>query len=1619
MRRRSFFKRTTVTMTFVLVATALFLTNQRSLGVVHANSQQAARNDVTQGELQAVDSSGKSLGECPLKHTTVKAEVTGFLSRVTVTQEFENSFQEKIEALYTFPLPQAAAVDDMTMIVGERTVKGKIMRREEAQAAYDAAKSNGQVASLLNQERPNIFTQAVANIMPGEKVTVIISYVETLKYENGTYEFVFPMVVSPRYIPSDSAEAQGEVSQVDVTPGDATQGEAPTKTESVPDAARLSPPMMPEDMRAGHDISIEIALDAGVPLDGFNSPTHEIETERPDDRRAIVHLKDKSTIPNKDFVFKYDVAGRRIEDALLSHRTNNEGFFTLILQPPDSVAVEDVTPKELVFVLDTSGSMQGFPFEKARETVNLALDHLNPQDTFNLITFSGDTHVLFNQPRYATPENLRKAKEFLDSRKSDGGTEMMKAIRAALKPSDGQARLRIACFMTDGQVGDDMAIIAEVQKYKNARVFSMGFGSAPNRFLLDKMAEAGRGEVEYVTPNEDGSSSARRFFERVRNPLLTDISIEWAGVSVKDVYPKAIPDLFSAKPLILAGRYSQGGSGMIRLKGKLAGQDFAREIPVNLPEAEARHDVLAALWARRRIDDLMMQDMNGMQSGQMGKDLRESITSLGLQYRLMTQFTSFVAVEDRVVTGGEGPRRVEVPAEASTSVSSATINAAGIGGATGALTASVTVTANYSGMTSSDSSTSSSIEPRTIVNLPLNGRSLIPLIYLSPGVAPPPNQLPDSSPARLAVNGQRPGSNSFQIDGVSADVGILPSQTNGTLPALTAAGGTNSLASLEGTQEIIIRTLNIEPQYGRVPGSQVAIVTRAGTNEFHGSLFEYFGNEALDANDWFASSRGLARAPHRRNIFGGVLGGPVKRDQSFFFFSYEGLRLRQPFTGITDVPSLESRLAAPFALQPFLNAFPLPTASGRADGLAEFASSFANQSRHDAASLRLDSNLTDRLSLFGRYNFASSEAEERGGALFSLNTLEQRRNRTQTFTAGLNFTNSPTVVTELRFNYSRVTESNGYQLDDFGGAIVSPVTGQLDFLSSNRNNSSVFDLNARNAVLKSAGVISSTQRQLNALGSINVVINSHFLKIGGDWRRLSPRLNSYAQEQSALFNGSAGALTGTASRVNLFSRSGETQPVFHNLSLYGQDEWRITPRLSVTYGVRWELAPAPSEHGGQGAPLALTAIDDPSRLMIAPAGAPLWRTTYNNFAPRASVSYELSQASGRETMLSAGVGVLYDTVNEPAGYLFTDSSPYLAGQSFSQLPFPIAPTAQAGATLAASPLTVPFIAFDPKLKLPYTLQWNASVERALGDNQKISLAYVGAMGRRLLLTQTLIEPNPDLSFVRLTTNGGRSSYKSLQLQFNRRLASGLQALVAYTLAKSEDDVPQDSIYRAMLPSADRRLDRAPSDFDVRHQLAGHLFYNLPALFDSRLGNSLTRNWVLSSLFYARSARPLNVVYAVPTSVGFAYLRPDLGLNAPLYLTDPAAGGGRRINTSAFSIPANQRQGTLERNALRGFPFSQIDVGLGRKFTLTDTLELHFRADAFNLLNHPSFEDPLGNDLSLGSKLFGSRVFLPNSTFGQSASLFGRGLWTGSGGGFNSANGTGGSRSIRFSVRLQF
>ncbi|HET6978561.1 MAG TPA: TonB-dependent receptor [Pyrinomonadaceae bacterium] len=1572
MRSRSILKwigLTAISLTVVLMLSNL--AHDERVSAANEKSQAQAQQQ-SPGALQILGQDGKPVSECPLKHTSVKAQVSGFLSRVTVTQDFENNSQEKIEAVYTFPLPQAAAVDDLTMLIGERVIKGKIMRREEAKAAYAAAKQIGRVASLLDQERPNIFTQQVANIMPGQSIRIVISYVETLKYENGSYEWVFPMVVGPRYMPV--AEEQPEPA-------------SPSNQEN--DASRTSPPSATEGVRAGHDISLEIDLDAGVPLVGLNSTTHETDVQQVNEKRAVVRLKDHNTIPNKDFVLTYRVAGDTINDAVLTHRSERGGFFTLILQPPQRVTAEDVMPKELVFVLDTSGSMDGFPFEKARETVNLALKNLYPHDTFNLITFAGETQILFPEPVLATRDNLRKAKDFLKDHESSGGTEMMTAIKAALEPSDSQDHVRIVCFLTDGQVGNDMEILSEVQKHKNARVFAMGFSPAPNRYLLDKMAEYGRGEVDYITGAGDTSKVAQLFNERIRNPLLTDISIDWTDLPVSDVYPKRVPDLFGVKPVIFSGRYSNGAKGTLRLKGKYAGQDFVRDIPVEFPDSQSDHDVLATLWGRRRIDDLMEEELASVEDQVVTRQKQEEIAEVGLNFKLMTQYTSFVAIDEVAFTGTEAPKKVEVPVEALPGTVAPGIQEL----------VQVTAAGGYL-VEGTGTALGTTVRVNQIIDLPLQGRSFLPLVILSPGVSPVnPNSGVERYQATYSVNGQRSTMNGLTVDGVNANFGIAAggespgASAAGNVPALTASGGANSLASYDSVQELNIKTVALQPEYGR-PGAQVEVVTRAGTNEFHGSVFHFFGNDALDANDWFANSRSLKQPPKRLNSFGGTFGGPIKRDKTFFFASYEGLRFRQPMVGVTDVPSLSSRAASPAELRSYLETFPFPNGSVRPDGFAEFASSFANPARHDVGSLKIDHMFNSSTALNARYNFADSDATQRGPSGFSLNTTNRIHSRSQMLNGSITHTYSSSTIFELRASYSRARVTSAYAFDNFGGASV-PVS---PFSTA----AFAFDLNSRNAAWMNGGEESNLQRQFNVLGSVVKVDGNHSFRFGGDFRRLSPVIGLRASEENVLFNGVDQAITGVATRVNQLSFVDRQNPVFKSFSLYAQDEWKQSQRMTLTYGVRWDLAPPPST----GHAFAVDQVDDPSTLKLASAGGSLWKTTFLNFAPRLGVVYQLSDRSNRELVFRGGVGLVYDTGQDRSGDLFANSIPFVSGAAVFNSPFP---------TLIASPGDLPLVAFDPQLKRPYVINWNASLQQGLGANQSLSATYLGSAGRRLLLTETLLNQNPDFNFLRLTRNRGESDYNALQVKFERPMREGFGVLASYTLARSSDNVTEDSTRRVIMTSSDPAFDRGPSDFDIRHQVTGLISYELPAPLRKGIGNKLTRNLALDSIFNMRSAKPLNVVYLFPTTFGVAALRPDVAAGNPAYFSDPLVAGGRRLNPGAFIVPADLQQGNLARNALRGFQFYQVDLALRRKFNLSETVALQFQADAFNLFNRANFEDLSGNDLVIGNTFAGDS-FTPNLAFGQSTAMSGRNL---AGGGFPSFYSFGGPRTLRFSLKLTF
>ncbi|HEX8282984.1 MAG TPA: carboxypeptidase regulatory-like domain-containing protein [Pyrinomonadaceae bacterium] len=935
---------------------------------------------------------------------------------------------------------------------------------------------------------------------------------------------------------------------------------------------------------------------------------------------------------------------------------------------------------------------------------------------------------------------------------------------------------------------------------------------------------------------------------------------------------------------------------------------------------------------------------------------------------------------------------------------------------------------------SASSSVGTVVNRRFVENLPLNGRSFQSLFELAPGAVLTRTSFNEQG--QFSVNGQRANANYFMVDGVSANVGVsagtAPGQAAaGGLPALTVLGGANNLVSLDALEEFRLLTSSYAPEFGRTPGAQVSIATRAGSNELHGSAFEYFRGGGLDANDWFANSRALARPAIRQHDFGATLGGPVRANRVFFFASYEGMRLRQPQYALTEVPSLAARASAGPQVRPLLDAFPAPNGADLGNGFAEFAASYSDPSRFDAASARFDFVATETLTLFARYANAPSRTTQRGGvsspgqAGQSLNTVNRTALDTETLTAGATWAPGPRATADLRFNWSRAHGETELALDDFGGAAVPDAA--LLFPPFAGPDSSGFQVTLRGGLNSGFGTgknVNNFQRQLNLVGNLSLVRGSHELKLGVDYRRLAPVYGPLNYAQTVVFgdaqtNGvTAAATTGRAFQIKVTADAEPRHPLFTNLSLYAQDSARVTERLTVVYGLRWELNPAPTERGGNH-PAVFRGFESGDGfggnvvgnipvgvVALATAGTPLWETTWLNFAPRAGVAFQLSPERG--TMLRGGLGLFYDLGTGQAAQAFGSVFPYARERLLSNVPFPLDPATAEPPPLNLDPPYGTVYAFAPSLRLPFTLQWSAGVEQPFEGRQSLSLSYVGAAGRRLLRQTALLRPSPNFNVVRLTTNSSASDYHALQAVYARRLSKGFQAHASYTWSHSIDDDSDDSSSGLVfVGSLDRAAERGPSTFDVRHSLSAAVSYDLPAPSRRARGASLARDWSLDAIFRARTATPVNVIQTTGVFIGdlVEARRPDLVGGVPLYLADPLAPGGRRLNPAAFA-EVSGRQGRLGRNALRGFGLTQLDLAVRRQFALSERARLQLRAEVFNVFNHPNFGDPVGD--------------LQSRLFGLSTQTLARSLGTGGvNGGLSPLYQVGGPRSVQLALRLGF
>lgn len=572
----------------------------------------------------------------PLESTHVSARVTGFVAEVSVEQTFRNPYTRPVEAVYLFPLPERSAVDSMTLRAGDRTVRAHIDRRERAQADYRDARERGVLASLLEQERPNLFRESVANIRPGDAVSVTLTYVSALDYEDGSYRFTYPLVAGPRYVPDAGEEGEGagqsahaDLHQVVLAPN----GERPDR------------------------VDVTIDADLGTSVASIDSPTHALTVERGDAHAAHVTLAEAAR-PDRDLEVRFHVAGAAptvaVEDS--PPEGGGAGTFALAIHPSLQVADAEVMPRELVFLLDTSSSMSGRPMALAQAAVEHALHGLRPTDTFRVLGFSDAVEPLSDAALPATPENVARAITFVRGLHALGSTEMVSGIEAALQPPGDDQRMRMVLLLTDGYIGAETDVFRAVHaSLGQSRVFALGVGSAVNRYLLTRVAEEGRGDVQVVLPGDDPAAAADAFAARIARPFLTDVSIDWGGLAVSDVYPRRLPDLFADRPLRVAAHYTSAGHGTVTIRGRVAGRPFEQAVDVTLASSGPARPELTSLWARARIADLT----TAMALAETPA-LVEEVTQIGLAHHLLTDYTAFLAIDEGYRAEG-GSVRVEEP----------------------------------------------------------------------------------------------------------------------------------------------------------------------------------------------------------------------------------------------------------------------------------------------------------------------------------------------------------------------------------------------------------------------------------------------------------------------------------------------------------------------------------------------------------------------------------------------------------------------------------------------------------------------------------------------------------------------------------------------------------------------------------------------------------------------------------------------------------------------------------------------------------------------------------------------------------------------------------------------
>ena len=635
----------------ILLIFSLFL----SLYLQAANLSQKEKSGAIEAEYQ-----GKKFS-FPLLKSQYTVDIQGDLATITLEQTFTNPSKVALNATYLFPLNKDAAVYMMQMKVGDEVINAKIKRIEEAKQIFETAKSEGKAASMLEQHRPNMFTQNLANLMPDLPIKVILKYTQAVERKDRQYELVLPLLVGPRFQPKTAIPVIKQEVNSQTQFG---QWELQTLPKT-PKTMGVDIPKLLSKER----VSIQVRLNAAFPIQSINSHTHQLSKKKQQDGSILVQLKNGSVIDNRDFVLRYQLASNQVQAGLLTHSSENgnDNYFSLLIEPPKVSTEMNTLSREMVFVLDTSGSMSGYPLDASKAFMKHALKTLRPNDYFRIIDF-GDSPKEFNQvPLQATKANLQNGLSHVNQLEARGGTYIVKAIKQAFNVKPEDEHLRIVIFLTDGYIGNEAEVLSKINRIRGqARIYSLGVGSSVNRYLLDEMSIAGRGFARYIDPTKNIEDTAIQFANYLSTPVLSHINIDWGTLKAHQLTPQNLPDLFIGDSLRILGKFEQKGEHTIKISGLINGRKASKYVKINTALADNKHSQsIPLIWARSHIKDNMRKfNISSRQLAKLDENpeqLKQNIIKLGLDHSLMTRWTSFVAVSEKVVNERKTAKDAQVP----------------------------------------------------------------------------------------------------------------------------------------------------------------------------------------------------------------------------------------------------------------------------------------------------------------------------------------------------------------------------------------------------------------------------------------------------------------------------------------------------------------------------------------------------------------------------------------------------------------------------------------------------------------------------------------------------------------------------------------------------------------------------------------------------------------------------------------------------------------------------------------------------------------------------------------------------------------------------------------------